>query len=191
MLNYVDYSSILLFVGTSLGRLVTFKLLPESHGGYSVKFVGMSNLDGRIICIAPLNADLGDPAEANQPTVAGLRDGLKVNGILLAVTTMGVRLFKPPVAKGAHKAWDEFICDAAAVVRYQAAGYALLGLFGDGCAKTYSIPGLKQIASATVNHVLDVRRFSEAVITPTGDILGWTGPSEVALLNVWGTGSNL
>lgn len=123
--------------------------------------------------------------------MAGLRDGRRIDGVLLVVTTIGIKVFRPPSAKGAHKTWDDVFCDSAAVVRYQAAGYALLGLFGDGTAKTYSIPALKQIASASVSHILDVKRLSEAIITPTGDIVGWTGPSEVALLNVWGTGSDL
>ncbi|KAL8810931.1 MAG: hypothetical protein Q9200_002205 [Gallowayella weberi] len=186
-----EYSSILLFVGTNLGRLTTFKILPESHGGYSVRFVGSSTMDDRIVTIAPIDAELGDPAEATQSAVAGLREGRRVNGVLLVVTASGIKLFRPPAAKGAHKTFDAVICDSAAVVRYQAAGYALLGLFGDGSAKTYSIPALKQIASGNASHILDVRRFSEAVVTPTGDIVGWTGPSEIALLNVWGTGSDL
>ncbi|KAL8762649.1 MAG: hypothetical protein Q9184_001403 [Pyrenodesmia sp. 2 TL-2023] len=186
-----DYSSILLFVGTNLGRLATFKLLPEAHGGYSAKYAGSTVVEDKIIGIAPLDSELGDPAEATQTTVAGLRSGLKIDGVLLVVTTTGVKIFRPPAAKGAHKTWDNVFCDAAAVVRYQAAGYALLGLFGDGSAKTYSIPALKQIASTSISKTLDVRRFSEALITPTGDIIGWTGPSEMVLLNVWGTGSDL
>ncbi|KAI4238717.1 MAG: hypothetical protein LQ349_000899 [Xanthoria aureola] len=186
-----DYSSILLFVGTNLGRLATFKLLPEPNGGYGVTFVGSSALEDRVITIAPIDADLGDPAEATQSAVAGLREGRKVNGVVLVVTTLGVKMFRPPAAKGAHKTFDEVFCDSAAVVRYQAAGYALLGLFGDGTARIYSIPALKQLASANVSHILDVRRFAEAIVTPTGDIIGWTGPSEIALLNVWGTGSDL
>ncbi|KAL8771698.1 MAG: hypothetical protein Q9209_002889 [Squamulea sp. 1 TL-2023] len=186
-----DYSSILLFVGTNLGRLATFKLLPESHGGYSIKFVGSSALEDRIISISPIDAELGDPAEATQSAVGGLREGRKVNGVILVVSTSGVKIFRPPAAKGAHKTFDDVFCDSAAVVRYQAAGYTLLGLFGDGTAKTFSIPALKQIASTKISHILDVRRFAEAIITPTGDIVGWTGPSETALLNVWGTGSDL
>lgn len=187
----VGYSSILLFIGTNLGRLATFKLLPEGHGGYSVKYAGSTSMEDKIISIAPLNAQLGDPAEATQTTVAGLSEGLKIEGVLLVTTTTGAKIFRPPTAKGAHKTWDNVFCDTAVVVRYQAAGYALLGLFGDGTAKTYSIPALKQIASTDISRILDIRRFAEAMITPTGDIVGWTGPSEMALLNVWGSGSDL
>ena len=170
---------------------MTFKLLPEAHGGYAVKFEGTTSLDNRIISISPINVESGAPADATQEVVGGLRNGYKVNGVVLIATSTSVNIFKPSAAKGAHKSWDEYFCDNASVVRYQAHGYALLGLFGDGCARAYSIPSLKEIASANISHILNIRKFSEAIITPTGDIFGWAGPSELAVLNVWGTGDDL
>ena len=187
----LDYSSILLFLGTNLGHFVTFKILPESRGGYAVKLAGVVSLDARIVSISPIEADSGEPAGATQDVVARLRNGHKVNGVALVVTQSGVRIFKPASAKGAQKNWDEFICDSATVVKDLAMGYVLVGLFGDGCAKAYSIPALKQIASSSVSDFLDLRRFPEAVITPTGDIVGWAGPSEIATLNIWGTRADL
>lgn len=170
---------------------MTFKLLPEAHGGYTVRLAGSCSLDEKIIAVSPVNTDSGEPADATQNVVGSLRSGTKVNGVLLVVTQTGAKIFKPAAAKGAHKSWDQFMCDRAAVVRFEAHTYALLGLFGDGCAKAYSIPGLKEIASTNVSHILDIRRFSEAIITPTGFIFGWTGPSEIAVLNVFGTGQDL
>lgn len=178
-------------MGTNLGRFITFKLLPDQQGGYTVKIAGTASLEAKVVSISPIKADTGESANATQVAVASLRDGCRINGVVLVITQSGVRIFKPVSAKGAYKSWDEFICDNAAVVSYQSVGYALLGLFGDGCAKAYSIPALKEIASSNVTPFLDVRRFSEAVITHTGDIVGWTGPSEIAMLNVWGTGSDL
>ena len=170
---------------------MTFKVLPEANGGYTVKIAGTCTLDDKIISILPVNADSGEPAEATPELVASLRGGNKVNGVLMVVTQTGARIFKPAAAKGAHKTWDEFICYSATIARFEAHNYALIGLFGDGCAKAFSIPGLKQIASTSVSHILDIRRFSEAIITTTGFIFGWTGPSEIAVLNVWGTGQDL
>ncbi|SLM36526.1 WD40/YVTN repeat-like-containing domain [Lasallia pustulata] len=186
-----DYSSILTFVGTNLGRLLTFKLLPESHGGYAVHLAGICSLDDRIISILPVNVDTGAIAHASPSVVANLRSGCKVNGVLLVVTPSGARIFKPAATKGAQKTWDDFLCDAANVVRFEDRGYALVGLFGDGRARAYSIPGLKEIASADTSQYLDVKRLSEALITATGDVFGWAGPSEIAVLNVWGTGQKL
>lgn len=170
---------------------MTFKLLPEAQGGYTVKLAGTTSLDEKIVAISPINADIGEPAEATQAVVGGLRSGTRVNGVIIVVTESGVRIFKPAVSKGAHKAWDQCICYSAAVVRFEGQTYCLVGLFGDGYAKAYSIPGLKEIASAKVDDILDIRRFSEAIIVPTGFIFGWTGPSEIAVLNVWGTGQDL
>lgn len=38
---------------------------------------------------------------------------------------------------------------------------------------------------------VDVRRFGNAVITYTGNIMAFTGPSEIALITIWGTGEPL
>ncbi|KAL5120360.1 Lethal(2) giant larvae sro7 [Pleosporales sp. CAS-2024a] len=186
-----EFSSIAVHVGTNLGHLATFKLLPEASGRYTAKFVGVCSLDDKVVSICPMNAETGRPGYATQSAVANLRTGSKVNGVLLAVTASGARLFKPATNKGAHKTFDHFLCDAATVVRYEDLGYALLGLYGDGCARAYSLPALKEIGSIKVSDVLDIRRFSEAVITSTGDILGWKGPAEMALVNVFGRGLQL
>ena len=187
----IEYSSICLFVGTSVGRVVTFKILPDSTGAYTVKMAGIASLEDEIISISPINADTGAPADANQPIVAELRNGARVNGILLVVTSNGAKIFKPVSAKGTHKSWDDYICYSAATVGFGTQGTVLVGLFGDGCAKAFSIPGLKEVVSKSVMDTLDVRRFSEAIITPSGEIIGWIGPSEIALLNVWGKGEDL
>lgn len=166
-------------------------MLPEATGRYTVKLAGSISLDRRIISISPVDADTGTPAHATQEVVASLRTGAQVNGVVIVVTQVAARIFRPASAKGASKTWDEYLCDSAAIVRYQAYGHALVGLFGDGCVKVFSIPALKEIASASVAKVLDVRRFAEAIITPTGDVCGWTGPSEIATLNIWGAGDDL
>ncbi|KAF2459377.1 lethal giant larvae like, C-terminal-domain-containing protein [Lineolata rhizophorae] len=204
-----DYSSLLLHAGTNLGHLATFQLLPGQGGRYSARFAGAVALDhgDRVVSISTLSADDGGPARATQRAVAGLRDGsTHVNGVVLAVGASGARLFRAPGEKhkGASKTWDEALCDAAALTwvggpaGMDAKGVALVGLFGDGFAKAFSLPGLKEIAKVKLDGsaaggegpALDVRRFADAVVTQTGDVLGWAGPSEMALVNVWGSGLN-
>jgi syntaxin-binding protein 5 len=186
-----EFSSILLHVGTNLGRVATFKIAPESSGRYTATFAGISSLDDKVIKLCPMHAETGRPAYASQSAVSGLRTGSRIHGVLLAVTVSGAKIFRPATNKGAHKTWDSFLCDSAAVVKYEDHGYALLGLYGDGYARAYSIPALKEIGSVKVGDVLDVRRFSDAVITSTGDILGWKGPAEMALINIFGAGQRL
>jgi syntaxin-binding protein 5 len=190
-LTLLDYSSNVFFVGTSLGRIATFKILPASGGTFSVSFAGVTSLDARIVSISPINAETGAPAYATQAAVAGLKSGQKTSGVVVVATTSSAHIFKPASSKGAQKTFDNFMCDAAAVARFQDRGYALVGLFGDGRARAYSLPGLKEVGNAKIDNKLDIRRFGDAILTTTGDIFGWTGPSEVALLNVWGAGLDL
>jgi hypothetical protein len=79
------------------------------------------------------------------------------------------------------------MCDSAAIVK-TGQSHSLVGVFGDGTARAYSLPALKEIGSSKISHILDVRRLEHATISPSGDILGWVGPSEVAMVNVWGAG---
>jgi hypothetical protein len=77
-----NYSSIACFVGTNMGRVATFKLLPSGQG-YSVKLAGIAQLSDKVVAICPIVADTGAPAPATGPIVAGLRSGQQVNGILV------------------------------------------------------------------------------------------------------------
>lgn len=148
-------------------------------------------LDDKVLNIEPIDADRGSPALATPNTVGGLRNGAKINGVVIAVTVSGCRLFKPAASKGAHKSWDDYTCHSAAVVQVEGRGYSLVGLFGDGNIRAFSIPALKDIGSSRVGHLVDMRRLSESCVSPTGSILTWTGPSEVGLLRAWGSGHGL
>lgn len=186
-----NFSSILLHAGTNLGRLATFRLVPDSSGRYCVDFKGVTSFDGRIIHISPVDAHTGRPAYASQDAVASLRNGSKTDGVIVAVTTTEARIFRPATSKGAHKTFDNYACDSAAVVRFQDMGYVLAGLFGDGTVRAYTLPALRELNSVNISHILDPRRFSDSIIVPNGDIFGWTGPSEMAMINMWGTGQPL
>lgn len=77
-----SYSSIACFVGTNLGKVITFKLLP-SGDGYNVKMAGVVNFGDPVVSISPIVADTGKPALATGQAVAGLRNGQQINGILV------------------------------------------------------------------------------------------------------------
>lgn len=121
----------MLFVGTNTGRLVTLRLLPEAGRGYTIQPVGTTSIDGKIISLSTLNADTGAPADASQSVFAELRNGVNLNGVVLAVSNSGAKIYRPAAAKGAHKSWDEFACHAANVVHFGSHGYVLVGLFGE------------------------------------------------------------
>lgn len=100
------------------------------------------------------------------------------------VTQTEIRVFKPAAAKGASKSFDDTLCDAAAVTEYELRGFAVVGVFGT-TTRAYSLPGLKELGRASLK-VLDPTRTPASVVTKTGDIFGWTGPSELTVLPVWG-----
>ncbi|KAJ5188616.1 hypothetical protein N7472_007630 [Penicillium cf. griseofulvum] len=186
-----DYSSICCFVGTNRGNVATFKILPGANGTYEAVFAGSSAVEDKVISVIPIDADSGGLALATPSAVGGLRTGAKINGVVIAVTASGCRIFKPPASKGAHKSWDDYLCDSAAVVKTEGRGYSLVGLFGDGQARAFSIPGLRDIGRTKIDHIADMRRLSESCITPTGNIMSWVGPSEIGMFNVWGSGNAL
>jgi syntaxin-binding protein 5 len=172
--------------------VATFKILPSPSGRYSAQFSGVVSLsDDRIVSISPIDAESGSHAYASGNAVAGLHSGRKTTGALVVTTASSAHIFRPASAKGASKTFDQSLCDVATVARFGERGYALIGLFSDGNARAYSLPGLKEVGHGKVTHVLDLNRLREAIVTGTGDIFGWTGPSEMAMLNVWGAGLTL
>lgn len=78
-----NYSSIACFVGTNIGKVLTFKILPQPNGGYTAQFAGVTALADKIISIAPIVADTGKPAAATGPAVAALRSGQQTHGTLV------------------------------------------------------------------------------------------------------------
>jgi hypothetical protein len=78
-----NYSSIACFVGTNMGKVATFKILPQSNGGYMAQFAGVTALADRIISISPIVADTGKPAAATGASVAALRTGQQTQGTLV------------------------------------------------------------------------------------------------------------
>ncbi|PMB70477.1 Lethal(2) giant larvae SRO7 [Beauveria bassiana] len=184
------YSSICCFVGTNIGKIITFKLLPAANGKYSVQLAGVLALDSRVISLNAIDVNTGRPAAATGQTVAGLREGRQVDGAVVAVTHTEIRIFHPANSKGASKEFDNLLCDAASVAELELQGYAIVAVFGDRTARAFSIPTLKEIGRADLPTV-DPTRIAETVVTQTGDIFAWTGPSELEVIHVWGTGKGL
>ncbi|KAG6357964.1 hypothetical protein INS49_013847 [Diaporthe citri] len=181
-----NYSSIACFVGTAQGKVATFKLLPSGNS-YSAKLAGVANLGDKVIAICPIQADTGRPAAATPEVMGGLRNGQHVNGVLVVATQNEARIFKPASSKGASKSFDDVLCDAAAVTEFELHGFALVATFGDGSARAFSLPGLKEFAKAPLP-TLDPTRSTSNIVASTGDIIGWAGPSELVIIPVWGTG---
>lgn len=106
------------------------------------------------------------------------------------MTEKEIRIFRPANSKGASKEFDGVLCDAASVAELELQGFAVVGVFGDRTARAFSIPGLKEIGKADLP-MIDSGRITNTTVTQTGDVFAWTGPSELAVLHVWGAGQRL
>ncbi|KAI0799346.1 lethal giant larvae like, C-terminal-domain-containing protein [Xylaria sp. FL0064] len=183
------YSSICCLIGTKLGKVITLRLLP-SGSSFKAELAGISTLGDEVVSICPVVADTGKPAVATGHTVAGLREGRHVNGLLVVVTQTEVRIFKPATAKGASKSFNDCLCSAAAVTEFELHGMALVGVFGDRTTRAFSLPGLKEIGNAPLS-MMDGGHVSNSLVTEDGEVICWAGPSEIVVLQVWGTGKEL
>lgn len=110
--------------------------------------------------------------------------------LIATVTEKEIRIFRPANSKGASKSFDDILCDAACVAELELQGFAVVGVFGDRTARAFSIPGLQDIGKANLP-MIDAGRSTNTTVTQTGDIFAWTGPSEMAVIHVWGTGKGL
>jgi syntaxin-binding protein 5 len=86
--------------------------------------------------------------------------------------------------------FDDILCDAASVAELELQGIAVVGVFGDRTARAFSIPGLRELGQANLP-MIDSSRSTNTVVTQTGDVFAWTGPSELAVVHLWGTGKSL
>ncbi|KAI0974694.1 lethal giant larvae like, C-terminal-domain-containing protein [Xylaria arbuscula] len=183
------YSSICCFIGTKLGKVITLRILP-SGSSFKAELAGIANLGDEIVSICPIVADTGKPAAATGYAVGGLREGRHVNGLLVVVTQTEVRIFKPATAKGASKSFSDCLCSAAAVTEFELHGMALVGIFGDRRTRAFTLPGLKEIGNAPLS-MIDGSHISNSLVTEDGEVVCWTGLSELAVVQVWGTGKEL
>lgn len=109
---------------------------------------------------------------------------------MTAVTQNEIRIFKPASSKGASKSFDDVLCDAASVTELDYRGAVVAAVFGDNTARAFTIPALREIAVSRLPP-LDPGRRSSTLVTENGYVFGWAGPSELALLHVWGIGERL
>jgi hypothetical protein len=110
--------------------------------------------------------------------------------MLRIVTEKEIRICRPAHAKGASKEFDGLICDSACVAELELQGYAIVAAFRDGSTRAYSIPSMRDLGSAKLPMV-DRTRSTSTIVTQTGDIFAWSGPAEMAVVHVWGTGKGL
>ncbi|KAK6344206.1 hypothetical protein TWF696_007848 [Orbilia brochopaga] len=183
-----EYSSVCLNIGTSMGNVITFKILPEGSR-HVIQFADFHPFEKPPYLIIPINADTGAHAYATPQAMAGLRQGQFVSGFLVCLTKSQVKIINVPEYKA--KSWDDYNCLSASVVEMEDKGIVLACVMSTGKVKVYSLPALKDLGSAELPKPYDDSRLADCHITREGYIILWTGTTEIGIFYLWGKGKPL
>lgn len=190
------YSSILLFAGTDKGELLTFKLLPDSSGRFSVKVADIIQANRYPITnITPFKEESGAPAIATFDQFHKLASGLIVQGSVLLTSTSDLRIVTPGRAKLTHKIFNVPVATAGLSIipvkqpnASKPYGAVVQVLLQTGTIKVLSLPEFREISSILLPYRVDPHFIQYSSILPSGDAVIRIGRSEAGLVNVAGEG---
>ncbi|KAJ8101093.1 lethal giant larvae like, C-terminal-domain-containing protein [Lipomyces tetrasporus] len=180
------YSSIVLSVGTNLGRLLTFRIIPVRGGAHAVQFVGAIQLKGKVIAAIPFDTEYGVSAAASPTILQKLPQGIVISGALIAVTPDEARVIRLPKSKLTSRSFDDKVLVAGLSLLRQGDTLVLVCVSESGFVRIYSIPSLREISSLSAQKFHDVRYASRSIISLNGDVLLGIGKNQSALFNIWG-----
>lgn len=182
------FSSIVLSVGTSLGRLLTYRIVPTGGGSHSVQLVGGIQTKGgsKVLAVIPFDTDYGVSAVAS-PTILGkLGQGIVINGSLIVVTAEEARILRLPKNKQSSRTFDEKVLVAGLSFLRQGDTLVLTCVTETGYIRIYTIPGLKEIAHLSAQKFHDIRYAPRSIVSLNGDVMLGIGRNESALFSIWG-----
>lgn len=190
------YSSILLFAGTDKGELLTFKLLPDSSGRFSVQVADIIQANKYpIINITPFKEESGAPAIATFDQFHQLSSGLIVQGSVLVTSKSDLRIVTPGKAKLTQKLFNVPVATAGVSIisvkqpnASKPYGAVVQVLLQTGTIKVLSLPELREISSIILPYRVDPHFIQFSTILPSGDAVIRIGRSEAGLVNVAGEG---
>ncbi|GMM37689.1 putative Rab GTPase-binding protein [Saccharomycopsis crataegensis] len=200
------YSSILMFLGTSVGNLITFQIVPgsspNSRSRFQIKFLSCVDADNsKIRNIIPINADNGASAVAKTQEFAQLGSGVLIKGLILTVSSFGIRLFKSPTHKSANVNFQNSnsgeivtadICRVRPVndMSISSGEVTVMSvLFENGQVKFLSIPSLNEITTLALNCRLNRAFATQSTVLLNGDILIRNDKTEGSLVHITRSGS--
>lgn len=184
-----DRGTILMYVGTKIGRLLTFEItgLP---GSFRVNFVEQSDCnDEAIVSIIAVNSESGRPAT---PTLEHLKRDLTADRFYPYVITASrsdIRVIKNN-SKIAHKTYSKGdvsrvgITGAKTTFTKKVAFGLVVILGGSKQILTLTIPSLIEMSSLRIPYRIEPRYATESSILPLGDVFLRITETEAALVNI-------
>lgn len=187
------YSSILMFCGTDIGELLTFKIFPEQNGRFKIQYVETmkSNDKGPILNIDTLSKYHYQSCYASVAKMKDLSKGIAIPGYVITTGNNDIRTLTPGKSKEQHKTFKFPLAASGSAFIPYANGKAekstvpfMISLQVDGTVKVFSVPELKEVTSQKIPVPVSSRYIVESSILKNGDIMLRTGSHEASLISV-------
>lgn len=189
MLDGEKFSSIVLSVGSSLGKLHTFRVVPLPTGAYSLDYVGVTEAStSPIISVIPLDTEKGTSALARMAEMNQLPQGIQINGAIITISRTEIRLYRQPKDKVAARTLTTPLATGGLCYLKQP-GTTCLVTVTEACEiVVYSLPTLGEIVKQRLPFAAAPDAIGESIVTPNGDIIVRRNKLSASLINIWGKG---
>ncbi|CDK28991.1 unnamed protein product [Kuraishia capsulata CBS 1993] len=186
-----------MYVGTSIGRLLTYDIARLPNRRYEVKYSDSADAnESEILTILPLMADSGRPNYATM----GFTPSSETSNLVVTVSSSDIRVLKGS-QKVARKNYGKGMVAVGGITgrtigtnpTNSKVVFALILVLNSNQVKVLSIPALHDIKTLTLPYTLNRRYSSHSSILPMGDVFLRINDTEAALINIMGlrdTGNN-
>ncbi|ODV83803.1 hypothetical protein CANARDRAFT_9363 [[Candida] arabinofermentans NRRL YB-2248] len=181
---------ILMYVGTSIGRLLIYKIVADANGRYSVVYIeAVDSNDSEITNIIAINPITGRPSSPNIKQITSPSSATDRNPpMIITSSSSDIRVIKNN-GKSAHKTYSkgEIAKIGISGLRVAAGNVAFCLVAILGLSKklvVLSIPSLSEMASLRIPYRLESKYASQSSVLPLGDVFLRISETEAALLNI-------
>lgn len=190
MLDGEKFSSVVLSVGTSFGKLHTFRVIPLPTGAYTLEYLGVTEAStSPILEVIPLDTERGVSAQARMAEMNKLAQGIQINGAVITVSQSEIRLYRQPKEKVSSRSISSSPLATGGVCHLKQAGTTcLVTITVAGEIVVYSLPNLVEIVSQRLPFAASPDSIGDSIVMQNGDVLVRRNQLSAALINIWGRG---
>ncbi|KAG5359193.1 Lethal(2) giant larvae protein-like protein SRO77 [Yarrowia sp. C11] len=185
-----EFSSIVLFAGTSNGELLTYRFVPNGRGGYKVEYVNRMRIcDDKILAINAIDAEKGSAALAFPHIMAKLGQDVLIPGTVVVTSVHDVRVIRPSASKMTHKKFPQYsILGGSICFLREGDSMALVCITDTSELVCLALPSLREMSVRKLPYRIDSQTATNSVFSLTGDIIIQIDRHEAGLISVFGKG---
>lgn len=191
MLDGEKFSSIVLAVGTNVGKVHSFRVMPSNQGRYSLEYLGYCDAgDQPILEIMPINMVTGKSARATMEEMNGLPRGIQIHGAIVTVSKSECKVIRQPKSKLASRSFSSPVATGGICFMLQNNTLCLTVVTVRGEIIIYSLPYLQEIIVNKLPFTASPETIGDSIVMQNGDIIIRRNKLSAALINIWGRGIN-